>query len=185
MRYLGLTLGLLLMVGCSSVTLDTYAGKSPEFSVTTFFSGQLVAHGIVKNRSGEVIRYFNASIDASWNSEGVGQLDEEFVFDDGEQQTRVWTLVPNSDGSYQASASDVVGDSRLATAGNALFMTYTLTLPYKGDTINVVVDDRMYLVNGSTLINESVMKKFGFEVGYVTLVIQKVGTDGKPLLGQR
>jgi hypothetical protein len=32
-----------------------------------------------------VIRYFDASIDASWE-DGVGTLDENVVFDDGEEQ---------------------------------------------------------------------------------------------------
>ncbi|WP_028885167.1 DUF3833 domain-containing protein [Teredinibacter turnerae] len=164
---------LVLMSGCSSVKLDDYAGNSPELNAKDFFDGQLTAHGIVKNRSGKVIRYFTADIAASWSADGVGTLDESFVFNDGEKQKRVWTLVPNADGSFEASANDVVGKSRLATSGNALFMRYTLTIPYKGKSLNVKVDDRMYLVNDTTLLNESVMTKWGFEVGYVTLVITK------------
>jgi len=31
----------------------------------------------------------------------------------------------------------------------------------------------MYLVNDHTIINESVMSKYGFEVGYITLTIIK------------
>jgi hypothetical protein len=140
--------------------------------VETFFSGRLTAHGIVKNRGGEVIRYFNATIDASWNEDGIGTLDERFIFDDGEQQTRVWTLVPDDD-VYIATAGDVVGSSNLRSAGNALFLNYVLQIPYKDSTLNLAVDDRMYLVNDTTLINETIMAKWGFEVGYVTLVIIK------------
>lgn len=50
--------------------------------------------GVVKNFSGEVIRTFDADISASWDDEGVGTLDEVFRFNDGEVQTRVWTLTP-------------------------------------------------------------------------------------------
>ncbi|WP_188152422.1 DUF3833 domain-containing protein [Teredinibacter waterburyi] len=170
---LSLSLGLLALISsCSSVELETYADNQPKMDVETFFSGRLTAHGIVKNRGGEVIRYFNATIDASWNEDGIGTLDERFIFDDGEQQTRVWTLVPDDD-VYIATAGDVVGSSNLRSAGNALFLNYVLQIPYKDSTLNLAVDDRMYLVNDTTLINETIMAKWGFEVGYVTLVIIK------------
>jgi len=162
-----------LLSSCSSVDLETYATNQPKINVEAFFNGPLSAHGIVKNRGGEVIRYFNASIDASWNQDGVGTLDERFIFDDGEEQQRVWTLVPDGD-AYIASAGDVIGSSSLRTAGNALFLNYVLQIPYKDSTLNLAVDDRMYLVNDNTLINETIMAKWGFEVGSVTLVIIKL-----------
>lgn len=159
--------------GCSSVSIETYRNNLPVINVKSFFNGKLSAHGIVKNRSGKVIRYFNATIKAYWTPEGNGILDENFIFDDGEQQRRVWTLKPLQNGKYLATAGDVVGDSILDTSGNALFLKYTLTIPYKEKPMNVRVDDRMYLLNDTTLINESIMTKFGFEVAYVTLVISK------------
>jgi hypothetical protein len=57
-----------------------------------FFNGTLRANGIAKDWSEKVIRYFDASIDASWE-DGVGKLDENVVFDDGEEQWRIWTIV--------------------------------------------------------------------------------------------
>ena len=60
------------------------------------------------------------------------------------------------------------------TAGNAMFLQYTLTIPYKDSTIDVQVDDKMYLVNKSTLINESSLTKFGFDVGQVVLNITRL-----------
>ena len=138
----------------------------------TFFSGELIASGIVKDRSGRVIRYFNATIDASWEGD-VGTLDEGFVFDDGEQQTRVWTLQRTANGAYIATAGDVIGESQMKVLGNSLFMQYVLRIPYGDGTIDVNVDDRMYLVSDTVLLNESVMSKWGFHVGQITLVIQK------------
>ena len=57
--------------------------------------------------------------------------------------------------------------------GNSLFMQYVLRIPYGDGTIDVNVDDRMYLVSDTVLLNESVMSKWGFNVGQITLVIQK------------
>lgn len=166
-------IAVLFLLGCSNVDINQYAENTPVLQLETFFNGELTAHGIVKNRSGEVIRYFNASITAHWDEAGVGYLDEQFVFDDGEIQQRQWTLVPNKKGGYNATANDTVGVGEAVTAGNALFLNYVLSIPYKQGTLDVAVDDRMYLVNDRTLINESVLKKFGVKVGVVTLVILK------------
>lgn len=168
-----LILGCLVVFGCSSVNIETYQENSPELDVEKFFNGTLQASGIVKNRKGKVIRHFNAAIEAAW-SDGVGTLDEKFEFSDGEIQTRIWTLTRKSSKTYIAQANDVIGKSTLRTAGNALFLKYVLQVPYKNKIINLKVDDRMYLVNESTLLNESIMTKFGFEVASITLVIRKL-----------
>lgn len=163
----------LTLTACSSTNIDLYANNKPALDVTNFFSGKLTAHGIVKNRSGEVIRFFNADLVGSW-SNGVGTLEEEFLFDDGEIQHRTWILKPNGKGGYVSTANDVTGSGTLNTAGNALFMKYVLQVAYKDSTIDVSVDDRMYLVKQGVLMNESILTKFGFEVGSVSLVILKV-----------
>ena len=163
---------LLMLTACSQVKVTDYQQYTPVLKLESFFEGHLKAHGVVKNRSGKVIRMFNADIEASWE-DGVGTLDEVFIFDDGEKQRRVWTLTPQADGKYTATAGDVTGVGELQVAGNSVFLNYVLQVPYNGDVIDVTVDDRMYLVNEHTLINESTMIKFGFRVGEVLLVITK------------
>ena len=60
-----------------------------------------------------------------------------------------------------------------------MFLDYVLSVPYKGGTIAVRVDDRMYLVTPNTLINESVMRKFGVRVGEILLSIERVDSDAQ------
>jgi len=163
----------LTLAACGSVKVEDYAEKKPEMVVQDFFKGELVAHGILKDRGGKVIRHFNATISASWK-DGIGILDENFVFDDGEKQQRVWTLAPGNQGEYIGTANDVVGESKLAVSGNSVFLRYTLRIPYDDGTIDVDVDDRMYLVTERVLLNESSMTKWGVEVGQLTLVIMKI-----------
>lgn len=172
-KWLMVLLSAMTLSACSTADVSIYANNTPKFELQSFFSGQLRAHGILKNRSGEVIRYFNATLDGSWEN-GVGTLAEVFVFDDGEIQNRTWTMTPNESGQYTATANDVVGTGKINIAGNALFMKYVLQVPYDGDMIEVTVDDRMYMVKDGVVINESVMTKFGFEVGYLSIVIEKV-----------
>lgn len=163
---------ILLLAACSQVQIEQHADLQPAITLEQFFSGQLSAHGVVKDRSGKIIRTFNADIAASWDA-GVGTLDEDFVFDDGEQQKRLWTLTPQADGSYTGTAADVVGAGQLQVAGNSVFLDYVLRIPYKDGTIDVRVDDRMYLVTENILLNESRMLKFGFQVGSLLLVIMR------------
>ncbi len=171
MHYLPLVLLLTLLTSaCSSIPVDHYAGGKPALDPADFFRGELTAHGVVMDRSGRVIRSFNADILASWK-DGVGTLDEDFIFDDGEKQKRVWTLTPDGTGGYEGTAGDVVGTGALGWAGNALFMDYVLRIPWRDGTVDVRVDDRMYRVSERVLINESRMQKFGVTVGRIVLTI--------------
>lgn len=169
-----LVLCLTLVSACASVSVEDYQKNQPRMDVREFFDGNLSAHGIVKNRSGEVIRYFNATIIASWKN-GVGKLDETFYFDDGEEQKRIWVIQPDGSGNFSATANDVIGSSKMNVSGNSLFMQYILRIPYEDDTLDLQIDDRMYRVSDRVVINESTMRKWGFEVGKIVLVIEKAG----------
>jgi len=172
LRLFGLGVAVLLSA-CSGAPIDRYAANTPVFEATEFFNGRLVAHGMLKNFQGEVTRRFVAEIDASWDEAGVGTLDERFEFDDGELQKRVWTLTPDGQGAYIGTAGDVVGPAQLRFSGNALFLEYVLRIPFNEGTLDLTVDDRMYLIDDHILLNESVLKKFGVKVGELVLVIRK------------
>jgi len=171
-RLLGVVLLAAALSACTSVTVQDYASNTPQLVPETFFDGRLTAHGVLKNRGGKVIRSFNVEINAYWQ-DGVGTLEEDFIFDDGEEDRRVWTLTPDGPGRYIGTAGDVIGGGVVTVAGNSMFLDYVLRIPYKGDTLDIRVDDRMYLVNPNVLMNESRMIKFGFEVGEILLVIER------------
>ena len=162
-----------VLSGCASVGVKTYASFEPAMIPEAFFNGQMTAHGVVKDRSGKVIRYFNADIKGSFDGQTI-ILDEDFIFDDGEKQKRVWRIVKQADGAYIGTAGDVVGEAVGEIAGNSMFLKYVLAVPLNGKTINITIDDRMYLVEPNTLINESEMTKFGLRVGQIILVIRKI-----------
>jgi len=161
---------LLYLAACSQVPIETYADQQPKLRPEIFFQGQLSAHGVIKNRGGAVIRHFNVDIQANW-ADKVGTLVEDFVFDDGETQRRIWTLTPTGKSSYLGTADDVVGEGSIAFAGNTMFLDYILRIPFGEGSVDVRVDDRMYLVSPDILINESRMTKIGVEVGSILLVI--------------
>lgn len=171
-RGCGAVIGLLLLglTGCTSVSVDDYAARQPAFEPESFFSGFLTAHGVVKDFRGAAIRHFQADITACWR-DGIGTLDEAFVFDDGEHQSRFWTLTPNGDRGYTATAGDVVGPGTANWAGNAFFLEYVLRVALDDGEIDLTIDDRMYRVSDNVVINESAMRKWGLPVGEVLLTL--------------
>lgn len=163
---------LVLLGGCSGVSVQDYAGNEPRLVMEEFFSGPLAAHGVVKDWRGRVIRTFNAAIDASWQN-GTGTLEEDFVFSDGERQRRVWTLRPDGHNHYLGSAGDVVEEAAIEVAGNSVFLDYRLRIPRGDSSLDLHIDDRMYLVSPQVIINESSMSWFGLPVGSIQLVIRR------------
>jgi len=163
---------MILLSGCMSQNVSLYQSRKPILVPEKFFDGTLAAHGILKNRDGEVTRTFNATINAYWN-EGIGTLEEKFLFDDGEVQYRTWKLKPSTNGTYIATAGDVIGDGAAGIAGNAMNLNYKLRIKYKNGTLDLSVDDWMFLVDENTIINESVLTKWGFKVASIQLTITR------------
>ena len=167
-----LVLMLGLLAGCSTAGIEDYRGTQPGFDLRQFFNGPLTAHGMFQDRSGKVLRRFTVSMQGRWQGDS-GVLDEQFRYDDGETQRRVWTLKKLPDGRYSGTAADVVGEASGRTAGFALFWDYTLRLPVDGKEYQVRFDDWMYQLDARSVLNRSVMSKFGVRLGEVTLYIRK------------
>lgn len=162
-----------LLSSCSSVEVADYQGTNPPLVLEKFFNGPLKASGIVEDFSGKVIRKFNVTMEASWQgNEGV--IDEWFVYDDGETQTRIWRITSLGDGNYTGTAGDIIGTAVGEASGSALRWRYDMLLPVDGDEYQVHFDDWMFLVNDNTIINKSDIIKWGVTVAKVTLVIQKL-----------
>lgn len=167
-----------LLSACSSVEVDDYRDMQPAITLESFFSGDIVAYGILRDRSGKVTRHFSAVLKGEWSG-NKGTLDEVFWFDDGERQTRLWTMIKQDNGDYIGTAADVEGAAVIKVRGNAIRLAYDLRVPYKDDEIVLAMDDWMYQISPGIVINETVMKKWGFEVGKLTLMIIKADAVDK------
>ena len=129
MKNLGLCVAchlILSLAACSSTGVTYYADQLPKLVLEVFFDGNLEAYDVVKDWRGRVIRKFEADIIAYWGR-GVGTLEEDFIFDDGEIDRRVWTLNPLDQGRYSGIADDVVGESDVAVEGNSAFFVFPIT----------------------------------------------------------
>ncbi len=160
------------LFGCAGIDVNQYKTEQPELKLEHYFNGTLDAWGMFQKRNGEVVKRFKVVIDASWEGD-KGVLDERFTYSDGTTQQRVWHLTRVADGHYRGEADDVVGVAEGRVSGNSLHWVYTLQLPVDGKTYEVAFDDWMYLQDDGVMFNRSVMKKFGFRLGEVTLFFRK------------
>lgn len=160
----------LSLIGCSQ-SLSDYQGSAPKLDLKTYFDGEIKAWGVVAGRDGTIKRRFSATILASWQGD-VGTLDEQFVFDDGELQTRIWTLTKQGD-SYIGSAGDVVGQAKGRVEGYAMNWSYILEIPIDDSVWEFKVNDWLYQLDNEILFNQGDLTKFGIKVGQITLFMQK------------
>lgn len=166
-------LAIFIFTGCSKMQIEDFTDKSPEFIPQEYFNGKLRAYGLVKDRSGNIIRTFKGDLFGSWDKNGIGTLDEKFVYNDGEHLKRVWTLKPTSKKTFDATANDIIGTAKMIVNGNTLMIDYVMEVPYKNSTINISVRDWLHLQEDGVIINHSKMKKFGFTVGELVITIIK------------
>jgi hypothetical protein len=164
--------GLASLSGCASQQVDTYAAEKPVLDLKQYFNGTLDAYGIFTDRSGAVVKRFTVVMVCEWVG-NEGTLDESFTYSDGSTQKRIWHLTALGDGRYSGRADDVIGLAQGQTRGNAFHWNYTLALPVDGSVYHVALDDWMYLVNDQVMLNKASMRKWGVDLGEVTLSFTK------------
>lgn len=161
-----------------STAIDEYKDEASPFDIKEYFTGPIVAWGIVENHSNKVNRRFCVEIEGSWQG-SKGVLAEKFYFDDGEISYRNWQLTKQDDGSYHGTAEDVEGIAVGVHKGFAFQFTYNLLLTIDDETYNVSMDDWMYQLDDFRVMNKTSIHKFGVKVAEVTLFFDKKITEQK------
>jgi hypothetical protein len=152
--------------------IAAYKNFTPRFDIRAALNGQLRASGAFFDGGGRQRRTFTADMRASWQG-NAGELAESFLFDNGEKQNRIWKIQMLDNMHFTATAGDVAGTARGQQCGNAMNMRYNLVVPMGKMKIKLAMDDWMYLMADGTIINRTVMRKFGIKVGELSIVIQK------------
>ena len=163
----------LLTSGCATQNIQAYQNTTPTLDMHEFFSDQIDGWGMFQGRNGEVKKRFYVDIDATHEGDNIIVLNENFSWADGSKSQRIWRLTKQTDGSWRGTAGDVIGEARGEVTGNTLHWQYLLELPVDDKTYKVNFDDWMYLVDKDVMLNRSVMKKFGVELGSVTLSMHR------------
>ncbi len=165
-------LAVVLVAGCASMRIEDFENQKPALVLEEYFNGELTAYGLIKDRQGKITSTFRAAFNGSWTN-GVGTIEEVFVYDDGTTQKRVWTFRPNGKNRYIGTAPDIVGKADMVVNGNTLRMDYVIRVPYQDGTIDLSVRDWLHLMPDGVVLNHSYMRKFGFRVAELVVTIIK------------
>ena len=140
----------------------------PVFDPANYFTGTLSAYGVFVDRFGVVRRQFHVNVEGRRTNQGF-QLDEAFVYDDGETEMRRWNVTKVGEGRYTGICADVIGHAIGHLKGNALSWRYKFRLPLYGRKVAVTFDDVMVLQEAGILINRAVVSKWGIKLGEVLI----------------
>ena len=142
-----------------------------------FFDGKTVAYGQFQDEIGTVRRSFTVKITGDWNGKRL-RLVEDFVYEDKSTKQRVWTLVKTGSQTWQGTAPGVIGVATGVEDGNRFNWKYTIDVPVPSadgttKTLRVTFDDWMWLLSDDRLFNRAYMKRFGVNIGDVSIRFEK------------
>ena len=164
---------ILLFTGCSQTDMKEFQNNTPKLDLFNFFEGKTIAYGIFEDRFGNLKRQFRVNIDGKINNQTL-TLDEDFLYDDGEQAKRIWKIEKKIDNTqkvtYEGKADDIEGKASGSISGNAINWSYNIYLNIKGSDIKVHFNDWIYKQSEDLAINRAYVSKFGINIGSVTLV---------------
>ncbi len=160
------------LISSCSTALDDYQDVDKPFDIKSYFTGRVIAWGMVQDYANKVTRRFCVEIEGTWQGKD-GILAEKFYFNDGEVSYRNWQLSKKADGSYQGQAEDVIGTAIGKHQGFAFQFQYELSLVIEDETYQVSMDDWMYQLDEFRVMNKTTMEKLGVKVAEVTLFFDK------------
>ena len=145
----------------------------PHFLPEEYFAQRLDAYGVFVDRFGTIRRQFNVEVKGTRTSDGF-ILDEDFLYDDGERETRRWVVTALGNGRYRGECNDVVGVAVGKCADNMLSWRYDFRLAMYGRKVKVRFDDVMVLQGGGVMVNRATVSKAGFRLGEVLLTFRPI-----------
>ena len=152
--------------------------STKKLNLEEFFDGDLIAYGQFQDIFGTVRRSFVVTIDGDWDGERL-RLVEDFVYEDGSTEQRIWTLTKTGPDSWVGTAPGVIGQATGQEQDNRFNWVYTIDLPIPSangetETMRVSFDDWMWLLSEDRLLNRAYMTRFGVPIGEVIITFEKL-----------
>ena len=94
----------LLLIACTGTpSLNEPAVTDQNFDLERFFDGRVAAHGHCQDFLGTLRRQFTVTNNGRWDGETL-RLVEDFVYEDGATEQRIWTLVRTGNDTWSGTA---------------------------------------------------------------------------------
>lgn len=166
---------LVLLAACGGrPSLDDPKLSDRQLDLERFFDGDLTARGQFQDVFGTVRRRFDVAIAGDWDGDRL-RLVEDFTYEDGSTERRVWTLRKTGPDSWEGSAPGVVGTASGEERGDSFNWRYVIDLPIgEGETLRARFNDWMWLMSDTTLLNRAYMSRAGVPLGEVIIWFERV-----------
>lgn len=160
----------LLVLGLSPAT-----ATAKQLVLEEFFRGKTVGKGVFESKIAGVYRPFTVYLTGTWNARTFTlRLREDFVYEDGEKDTKTWFFQKVADGRYIGQRADVIAPTNVITDGNgALRFSYVAELETENGPLLLKFDDTLTQVDRRTVRNTARVLKAGFTIGTVDLTFTK------------
>lgn len=150
---------------------ESYAATEPAIDPRHHLSGPIACDGMIHGPTGQVVSRFTAKMHGTWDG-ARGVLAENFTYATGTTQAREWRLQLGNDGTFTATADDVIGTAQGVISGSTIRLSYRLQLPKDSGGHVLTVTDWMYLNHDGVILNRSEMRKFGIKVAELFAVMR-------------
>jgi hypothetical protein len=169
--------------GCRTLQPESFAGNEPRFEPEKFFEGPTRSWGVIESRSGQPQSRFRTEM-MGRREGGVLVITQDFTFEDGHKQQRVFRVRRVDEHRYEATANDMVGVSRGEAYGNTFHWEYTIALSPRNPLTHLRFKLWMYLqADGETMINRVTISKLGVILAETTEHFHR-GTGPVPPIGR-
>lgn len=155
-----------VLLAAALAAVPASAADKPRLDMVAFFSGRTHAENVLKivlKRPAKLV------VDSVGSKSGGDFVLIDTVREEGKPvRTRKWVMKPAGPNRFTGALSDAVGPVDVSVSGNQATIRYMM----KG---GLKVDQRMELqVDGRTLRNHVVVKRFGLKFARVDGTIRKV-----------
>jgi hypothetical protein len=177
-KTLAISLAVLSLGACATSKINDFAGAKPPLVLADYFVGQTTATGVFEDRFGKIRRQFVVKLTGTVSGDTL-TLDERFVYNDGETQTRIWKLTKTSTTTYEGRADDIIGVAKGVVAGNALNFKYDVNLRVGKNKDGspkfwkVRFNDWLFLQPNGVMLNRAYVTRFGLDIGSVTIAFNR------------
>ena len=178
MRVLAILAFAFLSACAGKPSLDDPKLSDRSLNLEEFFDGDLVAYGQFQDVFGTVRRRFEVQMKGDWDGQTL-RLIEDFVYEDGATEQRIWTLSKTGEDTWTGTAPGVEGVAQGEERGDTFNWAYTIDLPVPSadgsvETLRVSFDDWMWLLSEDRLLNIAYMSRFGVNIGQVIITFEKL-----------
>ena len=147
--------------------------KFPKLIFEKFFDGKVVAKGhMIYRFPNKRIKNIQAEFKGNYKN-NILYLREKY-FEEETKSLRKWKFTKKSSNSYSGIVNDVIGNINVTVKENNLEMNYLFKIHYKNLSFTVTVKDPMFMVERRSIVNITLISKFGINIAKAILLYTKL-----------